>query len=94
MSRPEVEIYTRRRCPRCTFARQLLARNDVAFMDHALEAGPDVRVMMRVRTGSNVAPQVLVRGRAVGGCDALHRMEASGELQRLLRGGPAGANTR
>ena len=84
MNAAEVEIYTRRRCPRCTFARQLLERNRVLFREHALEAGPEVRVMMRVRTGSNVAPQVLIRGRAVGGCDELHRLEASGELARLL----------
>lgn len=85
MNVPRVEIYTRRRCPRCTFARQLLERKGIAYLEHALEAGPEVRVMMRVRTGSNTAPQILVDGRALGGCDALHREEQRGTLDALLR---------
>ena len=79
-----VEIYTRRRCPRCTFARQLLQRKGIPFEEHALEAGPQVRVMMRIRTGSDTAPQILVDGRSLGGCDALHESEQCGELDRLL----------
>lgn len=84
MTMPRVEIYTRRRCPRCTFARQLLDRKGITYVEHALEAGPEVRVMMRVRTGSNTAPQILIDGRAIGGCDALHREEQSGALNRIL----------
>jgi glutaredoxin 3 len=84
MSASRVEIYTRRRCPRCTFARQLLERKGIPFQEHALEAGPEVRVMMRVRTGNDTAPQILVDGRSVGGCDALYECEERGELDRLL----------
>ena len=85
MSEPaRVEIYTRRRCPRCIFARQLLERNGVDFVEHAIESSPAVRVMMRVRTGDNTLPQILINGRAVGGNDELHALEASGELGRLL----------
>ena len=80
MSTPRVEIYTRRRCPRCAFARQVLERRGLDYTEHALEAGPEVRVMMRVRTGSNTAPQVIIDGRPIGGCDALHQLEKSGEL--------------
>ncbi len=85
MSGSRVEIYTRRRCPRCTFARQLLERKGIDYVEHALEAGPEVRVMMRVRTGSDTAPQILIDGRAIGGCDALHRDEQNGALDRMLQ---------
>ena len=84
MNESRIEIYTRRRCPRCTFARQLLERRGIEYLEHALEAGPEVRVMMRVRTGSNTAPQILIDGRALGGCDALHREDQRGRLDRLL----------
>ncbi len=84
MSATRVEIYTRRRCPRCTFARQLLDRKGIAYVEHALEAGPEVRVMMRVRTGCNTAPQILIDGRPLGGCDALHLEERRGTLDRIL----------
>jgi glutaredoxin 3 len=86
----EVEIYTRRRCPRCTFAKQLLERKGVAYVEHAVEAGPEVAVLMRVRTGANTLPQILLRGRALGGCHDLHRLDREGLLDRMLVGGRTG----
>ena len=43
--------------------------------------------MMRVRTGMNTAPQIVIDGRALGGCDALYLAEQNGELDLWLNRG-------
>ena len=79
MSTARIEIYTRRRCPRCTFARQVLERCGLDFTEHALEAGPEVRVMMRVRTGRTGARW------ALAGWDAVDEASAANQLLNIRK---------
>ena len=82
---PDVEIYTGPLCGFCHRARRLLAGKGVAFREIDLERAPERRAEMIARAGGRTTvPQVFVDGRHVGGSDDLARLDAEGELDRLL----------
>ena len=82
---PDVEIYTGPLCGFCHRARRLLAGKGVAFREIDLARAPERRAEMIARAGGRTTvPQVFVDGRHVGGSDDLARLDAEGELDRLL----------
>lgn len=82
---PDVEIYTGPLCGFCHRARRLLAGKGVAFREIDLGRAPARRAEMIARAdGRTTVPQVFVDGRHVGGSDDLARLDAEGELDRLL----------
>jgi len=88
-----VEIYTFRFCPYCTRAKELLDRKGVAYTEKPVALflfwflpSRNLREMKSRNPGADSVPQIFIGGRAVGGCDDLHALEASGELDRLLAG--------
>jgi glutaredoxin 3 len=81
-----VEIYTTPLCGYCMRAKRLLERKGVAFNEIDLWLEPARRAEMIVRAGRTTVPQVFIDGRAVGGSDELHALEAEGRLDLLLNG--------
>jgi glutaredoxin 3 len=80
-----VEIYTWRACPFCIRAKQLLDRKGVAYTEHAIDGDEPAREAMAQRSGGRRSvPQTFINGRHVGGCDDLHALERSGQLDALL----------
>lgn len=85
---PDVEIYTGPLCGFCHRARRLLAGKGVAFREIDLARAPERRAEMIARAGGRTTvPQVFIDGRHVGGSDDLARLDAEGELDRLLGAG-------
>ena len=80
----EVTIYTRQYCGYCSAAKRLLSANGVAFREDDATVEPEKRREMMERSGRSTFPQIFVGTRHVGGCDDLHALERSGELDRLL----------
>ena len=87
MSEPKVVVYSTGWCPYCTRARELLKSKGVEFEDIDVEARPEARAEMTVRSGRRTVPQIFVGDTHVGGCDDLHELEASGRLDTLLKTG-------
>jgi len=88
-----VEIYTFRFCPYCTRAKALLEHKGVAYTEKPVMLflfwflpSRNLREMKTRNPGADSVPQIFIGGRAVGGCDDLCALEASGELDRLLAG--------
>lgn len=82
---PDVEIYTGPLCGFCHRARRLLAGKGVEFREIDLGRAPERRAEMIARAdGRTTVPQVFVDGRHLGGSDDLARLDAEGELDRLL----------
>lgn len=83
-----VEIYTWRACPFCIRAKALLDRKGVAYREYAIDGDEKAREAMATRTGSGrrSVPQIFIDNRAIGGCDDLHALERSGQLDALLAG--------
>lgn len=83
-----VEIYTWRACPFCVRAKQLLDRKGVSYTEYAIDGDEKARDLMAARTGvgRRSVPQIFINDRHVGGCDDLHALERSGQLDALLQG--------
>ncbi len=81
----KVEIYTWRFCPFCIRAKALLDRKGVAYTEYAIDGDQQARAAMSERAdGRSSVPQTFINGQHVGGCDDLHALERSGQLDALL----------
>jgi glutaredoxin 3 len=88
MSELEVVMYATSWCPYCARARRLLTHKRIAFREVDVEAQSEAREEMARRSGRRSVPQIFIGETHVGGCDDLHALEASGELERLVARGP------
>lgn len=86
MSQPSITVYTRPWCGYCRRAKQLLQAKGLAFTE--IDIGDDERLREAVlaRSGSSTVPQIFIGEQSIGGCDELHELERSGELDRLTQG--------
>ena len=81
-----VEIYTRKFCSYCHFAKELLSRKGVPFHEIDVTGDKDIRRQMTERAhGSNTLPQIFIGAKHIGGCDELYALEDAGELDSLLQ---------
>lgn len=87
MSAPPIELYASDWCPYCARARALLEAKGLAFTEIDVDAVPEARREMAARGGGDTVPQIFIGGKAVGGCDELHALEAAGRLDPLLKNG-------
>lgn len=81
---PSIEIYSSSFCPFCMLARRLLDSKGVAYRVHDVDSDRALRDEMERRTGGWTVPQIVIDGRAVGGCDEIHALDRRGELDPLL----------
>ena len=80
-----VEIFTWRACPFCVRAKSLLDRKGVAYSEYAIDGDESARDAMAKRAGGRRSvPQIFINDQHVGGCDDLHALERSGQLDALL----------
>jgi glutaredoxin 3 len=85
-----VEIYTRKYCSYCHFAKQLLSRKGVSFREIDVTDDEAMRDEMVKRTnGQNTLPQIFIGAAHIGGCDELYALEEAGKLDPLLQQEPA-----
>jgi glutaredoxin 3 len=80
----EVIVYRTPYCPYCVRAERLLRQKRVAFREIDVSGDVTRRRWLLEVTGSGTVPQIFINGRPIGGCDELHALERSGELDRLL----------
>jgi len=80
-----VEIYTTNYCPYCAKAKRLLDAKDVDFAEIDVTNDDEAReALVRKSDGRRTVPQIFIDGKGIGGCDDLHALEESGELDKLL----------
>ena len=84
---PKVEIYVWSACPFCIRALQLLERKEIHYAKYVIDDDENARELMADRTGCGrrSVPQIFINDEHVGGCDDLHRLERSGQLDQLLQ---------
>lgn len=85
--RPGVVIYVTSWCGYCERARQIFRRKGIEFDEVDVESSAAARREMVERSGRRSVPQIFIGGRHIGGSDDLLALEASGELDALLRAG-------
>lgn len=85
MAVAKVEIYTKMACPYCVAAKALLDSKGVPYEEYDITMGGPKRDEMQERVpGAYTVPQILIDGRAVGGCDDIHALDRAGKLDPLL----------
>ena len=79
-----IEIYSKSWCPYCAKAKALLTAKDLPYTDIDITQDLDAQRAMVELSGRSTVPQIFIDGEAIGGCDDLVSLNASGELDRKL----------
>ena len=80
-----VEIYTNPLCGFCHAAKRLLDRKGIKFIEYEVNFDLSLKKEMIERAeGRHTFPQIFIGGLGIGGCDELHGLEASGNLDGML----------
>ena len=82
---PKIEIYTKKTCPFCVRAKQLLDQKSVSYTEIKVDEDPKELEMMLLRSeGRRTVPQIFIHDRGIGGCDDLYALEKAHQLDDLL----------
>ena len=82
-----VTIYTTKLCGYCFAAKRLLKQKGVEYEEIDVSFSAKARADMTARAnGGRSVPQIFVDDHHVGGCDELHALEQTGDLDTLLAG--------
>jgi glutaredoxin 3 len=81
---PKVVIYTTPYCPYCFRAKALLRSKHVEFEEIDVSDDPARRAEMENLSARRTVPQIFIDGQPIGGFDDAHRLDAMGELDRML----------
>jgi glutaredoxin 3 len=81
----DIEIYTWSTCPFCNRAKALLDAKDLDYTEYKIDGDEEAREQMRKRAdGRKTMPQIFINNTGIGGCDELHELEESGQLDKML----------
>lgn len=81
---PQVVMYTTSWCPYCRAAKSLFAAKKIEFTELDVTEDPKLRTDMERLSGRRTVPQIFIDGNSIGGYDDACRLDACGELDRLL----------
>lgn len=80
-----VEIYSKRVCPYCQRAKNLLEHKEQAYDEyHVEEDANKLEEMLQRADGRKTVPQIFINNKHIGGFDDLSALESAGELDQLL----------
>lgn len=79
-----VTMYTRKYCPYCVHAKDLLDQLGVAYKEVPVDADAEALAAMKARSGQRTVPQIWIGNTHVGGCDELMGLHRTDRLQGLL----------
>ena len=80
----KVVIYTTSYCPYCFGAKALLRSKHVEFEEIDVTDDPAQRAEMERLSARRTVPQIFIDAHPIGGYDDARRLDAIGELDRLL----------
>ncbi len=81
----KVEIYGTSFCRHCLAARALLDSKQIDYTEYLIDLMPLERGEMLRRCGRKKVPQILINNEPIGGDEDLMMLDASGELDQLLK---------
>jgi GrxC family glutaredoxin len=80
----DIVMYKTAVCPYCTMAGALLKKKGQTWREIDVTHDADLRREMEERSGRRTVPEIFIDDTCVGGYDDLARLNASGDLDRLL----------
>jgi glutaredoxin 3 len=81
----DIEIYTKQWCAYCTKAKALLSSKSLVYREVDITSDTEREDEMIARSQRHTVPQIFIAGQSIGGYDDLRHLNATGELDRLLR---------
>ena len=82
---PKIIMYTGLRCAHCDWAKELLKKKNINFIEYNIATDPVRREeMFKKSNGAKTVPQIFVGDHHVGGNVELQTLERKGELNSLL----------
>lgn len=82
----KIVLYTTKTCPYCLKALRKLDEKGVSYEVIDVNENPTAFQAIMASTGWDTVPQIFVDERFIGGCDDLHALDRSGELDKILKG--------
>ncbi len=79
-----IEIYSKKWCPYCIKAKALLDAKGLDYTVHEVASGTALEREMVERSHRRTVPQIFIDGESIGGYDDISRLNAAGELDRML----------
>lgn len=80
-----ITLYSKRNCPYCISAEQLLHHKGISDIDKIdIGVHPQEMAKMTERTGRRTVPQIYIGAIHVGGFDDLTALDRAGKLDSLL----------
>ncbi len=80
----EITLYTTRFCPYCIRAKMLLDSKALSYQEIPVDGDLELRAEMMRKSGRHTVPHIWIGKQHIGGCDELHELERTGELDNLL----------
>ena len=81
-----VEIYSKSWCPYCRMAKRLLEEKGQEFVEFDVDLDVEKhREMLERSEGRWTVPEIFIDGELIGGYDDLQAMDASGQLDEVLK---------
>ena len=77
-------MYIKTYCPYCKKAAELLTNKGVDFTKIDVMENEQLFEEIKQKTGSRTVPQIFIGDEFIGGCDDLHALDASKELDAKL----------
>lgn len=82
---PNIEVYTKKDCPFCHKAKELLREKGQKFIEIDVEENPEkLKEMLERSRGRKTVPEIFIEGELIGGFDELRDLANSGKLDQLL----------
>ncbi|MBI3014953.1 MAG: glutaredoxin 3 [Candidatus Tectomicrobia bacterium] len=82
---PKIEVYTKKDCPFCHKAKELLREKGQEFIEIDVEENPGkLKEMLERALGRKTVPEIFIDGELVGGFDELRDLANKGKLDQLL----------
>jgi len=82
----KIEIYSKKTCPYCDRAKQLLDHKKVHYTEIKVDENPaDLEAMLLRAEGRRTVPQIFINNQGIGGCDDLYALDQAGKLDALLK---------
>jgi GrxC family glutaredoxin len=80
----DIVMYKTAVCPYCVMAGGLLKKKGVTYTEVDVTHDAELRRQMEELSGRRTVPEIFIDGTCVGGYDDLARLNASGELDKML----------
>jgi len=79
-----IKIYSTNWCPSCVSAKMLLDDKGLAYEEINIEKENISREQLAEITGGYTVPQIVIKGKSIGGFDKLMTLNQTGELDKMV----------